>query len=779
MPGSGVSYPGISRTASTDNCIYGDHLFNPAAESSAPGMKSLAIIPSTPADTPPGGDRRRQLCAAAAVEWRLCAPALGRRGRVRLSPRDVRGFPAPRQGREARLEQVLPLDGPPVDPAAVYIYDPDSRSGRLLVGDFDVSLAAAASPGDPAGLVAAEAAAFAALIQLAGGRVITDASPAGGRHVYVLWAEDLPFDELRRVAKALARRYRTFDAKPMCGLANGLIRPPGSAHRRGGWQRLTMPLTQARAAIERPNPAAVWNRLLEVIHDDLIVVEQGETEVDLGELAVDDAGAPWLPRPGSPASLPLSPAMERIARLGIYSLGTYASDSDARQAVLAAAAERGWRLADVAHRLREGAWPGLARFYARYRSGKPVADRLAKDWKKAVAHIRREKSRHTSHTRGSVHRGGHGGTAWGDMATPPVQSKDAEVSEIILQESYQYLRSWWSALRVAEVTGRWTGRGSITARRVLRAVVRAAQMSVTSQGGPYPEFGTRNLGIMCGLDHSTVARVLKRLREEAAPFLERLDDDYSPDTPEHDRVRPRHGTAGDRYRLLIPQAYTDVAVWRRWQPGKLGAVHPVFRGELGGPAALLYEHLGADDTRGLELAQLAGLCPTATNQALRLLAEYGLAERGRHGWHRGPVDPDVVADALGVPEQIEQTRARHRAERVLWRAYLGEIGTVPDTLADLLAVPQDADLAAADPHPLTDSGDPKWPATGEGPEPPPWLLPEDAYAQQTPAAALEEEQLGRALQLIQDELGGHLITPARPDPPARIWPRRIRRRRRT
>ncbi|WP_344948329.1 hypothetical protein [Sphaerisporangium flaviroseum] len=659
------------------------------------------------------------------------------------------------------------MDAPPVDPAAVYVYDVASGSGRLLVGDFDISLASAHSPGDPAALVAADAAAFAADIRRCGGRVITDISPTGGRHVYVLWQADLPFDELRRVARALARRYRTFDPKPMCGLANGLIRPPGSVHRRGGRQRLTMSLDQARAAIDHPNGPGVWDRLLELLEQDLHAVEQGEREVDLGELVVDEAGAPWLPRPGSNASLPLRPEMERTARLGIYSHQDYASDSNARQAVLAAAAERGWRLADVTGRLREGVWPGMARFYSRYRPGRPVADRLEKDWKKAVTFVLREKTRHSSHTRELTHRGGHGAEAWGEAMTQPVQSKGGEVSEIFSLESYRYLRTWWSALRVAEVTGRWSGRGAITYRRVLRAIVAAAQMSVTSHGSPYPEFGTRNLGLMCGLDHSTVAKALKKLREESDPFLERLDEDYHPDTPEHDRVRPRHGTAGDRYRLLIPAAYADVAAWRRWKPGKLGAVHPVFRGELGGPAALVYEHLGADDTKGLELAHLAGLSPTATNHALRQLAEYGLAERGRHGWHRGPIDPDVVADALGVDQQIQQLRARHRAERLAWRAYLTAIA-VPDTLADLLAVPQDPDLATADPHPLAASDDPTWPATGQGPEPPPWLPPEDAYTQQTPAAALQEEQLRCALQLIQDELGGRPISPsARPGPPPR------------
>jgi hypothetical protein len=58
------------------------------------------------------------------------------------------------------------------------------------------------------------------------------------------------------------------------------------------------------------------------------------------------------------------------------------------------------------------------------------------------------------------------------------------------------------------------------------------------------------------------------------------------------------------------------------------------------------------------LAGLAALSPSATNQALRRLAEHGLAERGPHGWHRGPIDPDVLADALGIPDQTQAWRRR-------------------------------------------------------------------------------------------------------------------------
>ena len=53
-------------------------------------------------------------------------------------------------------------------------------------------------------------------------------------------------------------------------------------------------------------------------------------------------------------------------------------------AVLAAAAARGWRLADVRAAVASGTWPGLARLYER-RSEPGRMDRLLPyEWRKAV-----------------------------------------------------------------------------------------------------------------------------------------------------------------------------------------------------------------------------------------------------------------------------------------------------------------------------------------------------------------------------------------------------------
>ena len=70
---------------------------------------------------------------------------------------------------------------------------------------------------------------------------------------------------------------------------------------------------------------------------------------------LDDAGVPWLPRLGGRAPLG---ELEHTARTGEWDRSRYPGRSEARMAVLAAAAARGWRLADVRAAVASGAWRG-------------------------------------------------------------------------------------------------------------------------------------------------------------------------------------------------------------------------------------------------------------------------------------------------------------------------------------------------------------------------------------------------------------------------------------
>ena len=104
--------------------------------------------------------------------------------------------------------------------------------------------------------------------------VVTDVSPCGGRHLYVLFAAPLPWRELRDLARALALRFPAVDPAPMASLG-GQISPPGARHKSGGWRLLSMPLEDARAAAGHPNGPEVWDALLAEFAAELRQVETG------------------------------------------------------------------------------------------------------------------------------------------------------------------------------------------------------------------------------------------------------------------------------------------------------------------------------------------------------------------------------------------------------------------------------------------------------------------------------------------------------------------------
>jgi hypothetical protein len=238
----------------------------------------------------------------------------------------------------------------------VPVYDPGAGSGRMLALDLDPSR----------GDVDHQAAELGQLLERIGARHVTDVAPSGGRHVLVLFSSLLPWRELRDLVRAMSLRFPAVDPAPMCSLG-GQISPPGSRHKSGGWRVLTMPLSEARAAVGYPNGPQVWAALLGDLAAELEAVEQPCGEVGAPGSAptseLDDTGAPWVPRLGGRA--PLGPELERVARAGQWDRSRYAGRSQARMAVLGAAAARGWRLAEVESAIACGAWKGLAALYAR------------------------------------------------------------------------------------------------------------------------------------------------------------------------------------------------------------------------------------------------------------------------------------------------------------------------------------------------------------------------------------------------------------------------------
>jgi hypothetical protein len=273
---------------------------------------------------------------------------------IRISKDGGRTYPA----RHARR---LPAE-PPGQPCTVPVYDPGAGTGRMLALDLDP--ARGRGPAGPAAQVSAEADAITRLVTRLGGRCVTDIAPSGGRHVYIVFAAPLPWRELRDVARALAVRFPAIDPAPMASLG-GQISPPGSRHKSGGWRLLSSP-EAASAAVRHPNGPEVWAALLDEFAGEL---QQAEPPGEVGALGsaptseLDDTGVPWVPRLGGRA--PLGAELEHAARTGRWDRSRHAGRSEARMAILGAAAARGWRLAEVQSAIASGAWKGLAGLYER------------------------------------------------------------------------------------------------------------------------------------------------------------------------------------------------------------------------------------------------------------------------------------------------------------------------------------------------------------------------------------------------------------------------------
>lgn len=598
--------------------------------------------------------------------WDVFAAAVAARPLVRVSRDGGVTYPRSTQRRLAQR---------PAAPAAVPLHDPASATGRVLLVDLDVSRGGLEQ-------VLRDCEHLSGLLQWCGLGFFVDESPAGGRHVYVPWAQPVPFEDLRAVARVLERRLPSLDVKPNLGLTDGLVRPPGAAHKSGGFQTLVTPYAEARAVLLSPNGPEAWADLVDLLGGpaeggELTVPAQRSSAPDgPGGDVVDPATLPVGTRHAAAAGSkvpqlrqrrPLPKDVDALARTGSHPSDPhkYATPSDARQAVLTAAAARGWSYEDVCERLSDGSWTGVADGYARY-SPQVRQERQAYDWLRAVCFAAQLSYAHNSTTRDSNH-------------TPP--GMDPCAAALALLDAHGFLRAWWSAYESA-ARDRYAGKAGLACRLALRAVVDAAQKA----GTRWAEFGSRSLSLAVPAADSTLRAALQVLRDEADPLLI--------------LVRPGRGLRGDLYELRIPDGYRTTARWRPWRSGRLGGMHPVWR-VLGAIPGQVYELLDIDNpTSSLDLAARTGYSPRAVQQALAVLHEHQLTTGGRRGWSRGQGDLDVLAVNLGAIELTQARRDRYRAQRQAWWAELARRAAVAQasvlTVADILRTPQSPDATDID-----------------------------------------------------------------------------------
>jgi hypothetical protein len=523
----------------------------------------------------------------------------------------------------------------PAVPAAVPIYSAAGDT-RVLVVDLDSSRGGVNA-------VRRDAAAVLELVRAAGGRVITDESPSGGRHVYVPFTAPIGFHQARDLALALAARTPTMDPSPNQNLTDGLIRPPGSVHPFGGHQVLHGTLTAAHHLASTGNPPAVLAALSGFLANELVAVQARDRQ---GLEPADDA---TLRLPRSEAR-ELAADYQRIARTGVYDSGKYRSPSEARQAVLTAAVWAGFTLPGVLARIENGTWPGLAAFYTRYRHPRTRRKALLADWAKALAYVTAQQAKNPTQ---SLVRNSPTSEPPSHGGAPPDSDQDQQRARGTPAE-FQWIRSWWSALGLLE-HDRYAGRSGIGKRWVLRAVGEAAMKT----GSRYVAFGTRSLSIATGLDHTTVAAHLRALREEDDPLIDLIEND--------------RGLAGDLYQLRIPDEITARAGRVAWRAGKLHALRPVFR-ELGQPAAFVYEALEQSKgrpERSFDLVTRTGLSRTAVYEALETLAAWNLAETRNGRWVLVPgTNLQQLAEQFGCADTVRALLNRHRDERTRYRRAL-------------------------------------------------------------------------------------------------------------
>ncbi|MEH0110603.1 helix-turn-helix domain-containing protein [Tersicoccus sp. MR15.9] len=560
---------------------------------------------------------------APADVWSALAPLLAGQARVRLSRDGGRSYPQ-------RYERDL-TSGLPTVPAAVRIF---SRTGtcRTLCLDFDSSVGGT-------DLVDADVARVRDWLTGLHVRWIEDRSPSGGRHVYVPLRESIPFAEARDVVEALGNRCASLDRSPHQNLQHGCIRVPGSAHKLGGHQVLVGSLARAYDVARRPNGPESYRRL----HADLVN--------EIAAVRALRAEQAWTPAPEqSPqdealAAGRMSRTMARIAATGLYDTGRYASDSEARQAVLTGAAAAGMSLLEVDRRMKQGIWPGLASFYARYRAAHRMGA-LKRDWTKAGQHLAKPRP----DTSGKSH--DHRSTTSELNTQPQGLHGGHSIALTNPDDEHRFIRTWRNALYLSEHRYQ-DSRDGLHRRMLLRALGEAAHKI----GNRFVEFGSRALAVATGLDHTTVVAHLHALRDEAEPLIA--------------LVERGRGKRGDLYQLQIPTGVRDSAEALPWRAGRQHALRPVFR-ELGVVAALVYEQLEhSPAATTMDLVRATRLSRTAVSAALEDMAAWRLVERVDGRWKVGAATSlTVVAEMFGVLEAVAAQVARYRAERAAWHLWL-------------------------------------------------------------------------------------------------------------
>ncbi|VAZ99725.1 hypothetical protein LAUMK4_04698 [Mycobacterium persicum] len=339
---------------------------------------------TTPASTDP-------LPVSPADTWKALAPRIAARPKLRTWNPDTNKFDITKN-LTTRLPQT---------PAGVLLYH--NQRTHVLALDFDTKRHGQHT-------VDTDFARALTWITEAGGVTVTDQSTSGGRHILVPLAigTSATLAEITQLMRLLEARLPSLDKTPMTNPKTGCITVPGSPCRQGGHRILDGPLTAAIDAFTTRSHPALLPRL----------------NVLLGALTPTPTNASASPHApattGSAAHARLRPEYTRTGdlpeRITAYATtgvlppdGTWASHSEARQAVLAHAVLHGHSLTTIQALMAPGRpWHrGLATAYTRYRHN--ATNALQRDFTKALnwaaTHIpqfRPSRAQDQVHTRGAA-----------------------------------------------------------------------------------------------------------------------------------------------------------------------------------------------------------------------------------------------------------------------------------------------------------------------------------------------------------------------------------------
>lgn len=527
----------------------------------------------------------------------------------------------------------------PSEPAAVRVYGSDGACATLC---FDLD----SKHGGP-DAVERDEARLVAWLEECGARVITDISPNGGRHVYVPLVDRLDFFAAKELVGALASLFPTLDTSPHNSASSGCIRTPGARHAKSwGHQSLTMSLNVAVDILHRRNPADVVQAMQIRLRREIAAWNAARTLTAVPYLQEAPGATTGRDGASTGATRGLSGRILAIARNGVYDAARYASGHEARQAVLTAAAAAGWSFVDVAVRVEDGRWPGLAALYARY-SPRNRPGALGRDWRKAQAFAARTRTKLQATSQSpaldepvndTVHRS--------NTSVPESQGGKTNLGE----DEHAFIRTWRAALRTTELH-RLPGRKFYVARFLLRALGEAAHKN----GNRVIQFGTRALAVATGVEHTTVSVLLHQLADVG--WIDRLEEG--------------RGENADTWVLTLPADLVETAPALRWDKGKVHALRPAFR-ELGHVTALVFEAVETGRARTIaEIVTTTAISRRAVHDAVDVLTAWNLLQRTPDGLTAHPSRLLAVAEHLGVLEEVTAQIRRYVRQRAAWHAFLG------------------------------------------------------------------------------------------------------------